>query len=281
MFLVKNMNNKNNISIEELEKIAKKIRYNIVKMVGLANSGHPGGSLSAADIMVALYFKIMNISPENQNNKNRDRFVLSKGHASPVIYSVLAEKGFFDSEELWKFRKIGALLQGHPNIKIPGIEVNTGSLGHGFSVAVGMALGCKVDKLNNYVYTLLGDGECQEGQIWEGAMAAHHYKLDNLIAIVDRNKLQIDGCTEDVMCLGNLAEKFKAFGWDTYEINGHNFEEIIKTFEIAKSNKNGKPKVIIANTIKGKGVSFMENNVNFHGKAPNSEELEQALKELS
>jgi len=270
-----------NISIDELKTISKKIRYNIVKMIALANSGHPGGSLSATDIVVSLYYSIMNIDPKNPNKKDRDRFVLSKGHASPVIYSVLAELGFFDKEELWKFRQTEALLQGHPNIKIPGIEANTGSLGHGISVAVGMALGCKLDNLNNTVYTILGDGECQEGQVWEAAMAAHHYKLDNLIGLVDRNKLQIDGCTEEVMGLDDLSEKFKAFGWDIYEIDGHDYNQIITTINTAKSQKNGKPKMIIANTVKGKGVSFMENNVGFHGKAPNKEELEQALRELS
>ncbi|WP_421077708.1 transketolase [Methanothermococcus sp. Ax23] len=270
-----------NIEIEELKQIAKKVRYNVVKMIGLAESGHPGGSLSATDIIVALYYKLMNHDPKNPNKEDRDRFVLSKGHCCPALYAVLAELGYFDEDELWKLRKTGALLQGHPSIKTPGIEANTGSLGHGFSVAVGMALGCRLDKLDNHVYVLLGDGECQEGQVWEAAMAASHYKLDNLIGFVDRNRLQIDGCTEDVMCLGDLKEKFKAFGWDVFEIDGHNFEQIIETVEKAKSMKNGKPKMIIANTVKGKGVSFMENNVGFHGKAPNKEELEQALKELS
>ncbi|MDK2789636.1 MAG: transketolase [Methanothermococcus sp.] len=273
------MENKN-VEISELKEIAKKIRYNIVKMIGLAESGHPGGSLSATDIIVALYFKIMNHDPKNPKMENRDRFVLSKGHACPALYATLAELGYFDKEELWKLRKLGALLQGHPSIEIPGIEVNTGSLGHGFSSAVGIALGCKLDKLDNHVYVLLGDGECQEGQVWEAAMAAYHYKLDNLIGFVDRNRLQIDGCTEDVMCLGELKNKFKGFEWDVFEIDGHNFEEIIATVEKAKSMKNGRPKMIIANTVKGKGVSFMENNVGFHGKAPNKEQLEQALKEL-
>ncbi|AEH07167.1 transketolase [Methanothermococcus okinawensis] len=266
--------------IEDLKQIAKKIRYDVVKMIGLAESGHPGGSLSSTDIIVALYYKLMNHDPKNPNKKDRDRFVLSKGHCCPALYAVLAELGYFDKDELWKLRKTGALLQGHPNIKIPGIEANTGSLGQGFSVAVGMALGCRIDKLNNNVYVLLGDGECQEGQVWEAAMAAFHYKLDNLIGIVDRNKLQIDGCTEDVMCLGDLREKFKAFGWDVFEIDGHDFKQIVDTIEKAKSMKNGKPKMIVANTIKGKGVSFMENNVGFHGKAPNKEELKIALKEL-
>ncbi|EHP84008.1 transketolase [Methanotorris formicicus] len=268
------------MEIEELKKIAKSVRYNIVKMVGLAKSGHPGGSLSATDIIVALYFKIMKHDPKNPQMKDRDRFVLSKGHSCPALYAVLAECGYFDKEKLWKLRRLDGLLQGHPSIDIPGIEVSTGSLGQGFSASVGMALGCRLDKLNNYVYVLLGDGECQEGQVWEAAMAAAHYKLDNLIGFVDRNRLQIDGNTEEVMALGDLKEKFKAFGWDVFEIDGHNFEEIINTVEEAKKMKNGKPKMIIANTIKGKGVSFMENNVGFHGKAPNEEQLEIALKEL-
>jgi len=270
-----------NTDLEELKTIAKKIRYNVVKMIGLAKSGHPGGSLSATDIIVTLYYKIMNHDPKNPEKKGRDIFVLSKGHACPALYAVLAELGYFDKEELWKLRKVGALLQGHPSISIPGVEASTGSLGQGFSVAVGIALGCKLDGLNNTVYVLLGDGECQEGQVWEAAMAASHYKLDNLIGFVDRNRLQIDGCTEDVMRLDDLKEKFKAFGWDVFEIDGHNFKEIINTVNTAKSLKNGRPKMIIANTIKGKGVSFMEDNIGFHGKAPNEEQLEKALKELS
>ncbi|ACV24438.1 transketolase [Methanocaldococcus fervens] len=270
----------NNLEIKDLEKIARKVRYNIVKMVGLAKSGHPGGSLSATDIIVALYFKLMNYDPKNPYKKDRDRFVLSKGHAAPALYAVLAELGLIEEEELWKLRRLEGKLQGHPSMDTPGVEICTGSLGQGFSASVGMALGCRLDKLNNYVYVLLGDGECQEGIVWEAAMAAAHYKLDNLIAFIDRNKLQIDGCTEDVMSLGDLKAKFEAFGWDVFEIDGHNFEEIINTVEKAKSLKNGKPKMIIAHTIKGKGVSFMENNVSFHGKAPNEEQLKQALEEL-
>lgn len=270
----------NNLEIKDLEKIARKVRYKIVKMVGLAKSGHPGGSLSATDIIVTLYFKIMNYSPDNPYKKDRDRFVLSKGHAAPALYAVLSELGIIEEEELWKLRRLEGKLQGHPSMDTPGVEICTGSLGQGFSAAVGMALGCRLDKLNNYVYVLLGDGECQEGIVWEAAMAAAHYKLDNLIAFIDRNKLQIDGCTEDVMSLGDIKAKFEAFGWDVFEIDGHNFEEIINTVEKAKTLKNGKPKMIIAYTIKGKGVSFMENNVGFHGKAPNEEQLKQALEEL-
>ncbi|WP_457611775.1 transketolase [Methanocaldococcus sp.] len=266
------------MDIKKLEEIAKRVRYKIVKMVGLAKSGHPGGSLSATDIMVALYFHIMDYDP---NKKERDRFVLSKGHAAPALYAILSELGIIEEEELWKLRRLEGKLQGHPSMDTPGVEICTGSLGQGFSASVGMALGYKLDKIDKNIYVLLGDGECQEGIVWEAAMAAAHYKLDNLIAIVDRNMLQIDGNTEEVMSLGDLKEKFRAFGWDTFEIDGHNFKEIIETIEKAKSLKNDKPKAIIAKTIKGKGVSFMENNVSFHGKAPNEEQLKQALKELS
>lgn len=282
MFLksVKRMKNTKNLTFEELAAKSKSLRYNIVKMIGLAESGHPGGSLSAIDIITALYYNIMGYDPKNPEFKSRDRFILSKGHACPALYVSLADLGYFKEEELWNLRQLGALLQGHPTIEIPGIEVNTGSLGQGFSSSVGVAIGCKLNKYENNVFVLLGDGECQEGQVWEAAMAAAHYKLDNLIGFVDRNKLQIDGCTEDVMCLADLKAKFAGFGFDVFEIEGHNFEEIIKTAELAKSMKNGKPKMIIANTIKGKGVSFMENNVGFHGKAPNKEELEKALTEL-
>ncbi|CAB3289006.1 Putative transketolase N-terminal section [Methanocaldococcus lauensis] len=275
------VNKVNKDEIEKLKKIAKRVRYKIVKMVGLAKSGHPGGSLSATDIIVALYFKIMNYDPKNPYKKDRDRFVLSKGHAAPALYAVLSELGIIEEEELWKLRRLEGKLQGHPSMDTPGVEICTGSLGQGFSASVGMALGCRLDKLNNYIYVLLGDGECQEGIVWEAAMAASHYKLDNLIAFVDRNKLQIDGNTEDVMSLGDLKAKFEAFGWDVFEIDGHNFEEIINTVEKAKSLKNGKPKMIIAYTVKGKGVSFMEHNVGFHGKAPNEEQLKKALEELS
>ncbi|MBA2847010.1 transketolase [Methanococcus maripaludis] len=274
------MKNTKNLNFEELAVKSKSLRYNIVKMIGLAESGHPGGSLSAIDIVTSLYYNIMNYDPKDPKQDSRDRFILSKGHACPTLYVTLADLGYFKEEELWSLRQLGALLQGHPTIEIPGIEVNTGSLGQGFSSSVGVAIGCKLNKYENNVFVLLGDGECQEGQVWEAAMAAAHYKLDNLIGFVDRNKLQIDGCTEDVMCLLDLKAKFSAFGFDVFEIDGHNFEEIVKTAELAKTMKNGKPKMIIANTVKGKGVSFMENNVGFHGKAPNKEELEKALAEL-
>ncbi|WP_459200983.1 transketolase [Methanococcus sp. CF] len=274
------MKNTQNLNFDELSAKSKSLRYNIVKMIGLAESGHPGGSLSAIDIITALYYNIMSYDPKNPKLDSRDRFILSKGHACPALYTTLADLGYFNEEELWNLRQLGALLQGHPTIEIPGIEVNTGSLGQGFSSSVGVAIGCKLNKYENNVFVLLGDGECQEGQVWEASMAAAHYKLDNLIGFVDRNKLQIDGCTEDVMCLGDLKAKFFAFGFDVFEIDGHDFKEIIKTVELAKSMKNGKPKMIVANTVKGKGVSFMENNVGFHGKAPNKDELQKALAEL-
>jgi len=274
------MKDTKNMTFDELKAKSKSLRHDIVKMIGIAESGHPGGSLSAIDIIVSVFYKMMNFDPKNPELESRDRFILSKGHACPALYVTLADFGYFDREELWSLRQLGALLQGHPTIEIPGIEVNTGSLGQGFSSSVGVAIGCKLNKYENNVFVLLGDGECQEGQVWEAAMAASHYKLDNLIGFVDRNRLQIDGCTEDVMCLMDLKAKFHAFGFDVFEIDGHDYEQIIKTAETAKSMKNGKPKMIIANTIKGKGVSFMENNVNFHGKAPNKEELEKALKEL-
>jgi len=274
------MKDTKNMTFDELKAKSKSLRHDIIKMIGIAESGHPGGSLSAIDIIVSVFYKMMNFDPKNPELESRDRFILSKGHACPALYVTLADFGYFDREELWSLRQLGALLQGHPTIEIPGVEVNTGSLGQGFSSSVGVAIGCKLNKYENNVFVLLGDGECQEGQVWEAAMAASHYKLDNLIGFVDRNRLQIDGCTEDVMCLMDLKAKFHAFGFDVFEIDGHDYEQIVKTAETAKAMKNGKPKMIIANTIKGKGVSFMENNVNFHGKAPNKEELEKALKEL-
>ncbi len=265
------------MEIEKLKEIAKRVRIKILKMCCLAKSGHPGGSLSSVEILVSLYFKLMDFSLDK---KDRDRFVLSKGHAAPALYAVISELGIIEEEELWKLRRLEGKLQGHPSIETPGVEISTGSLGQGFSASVGMALGYKLDGINKYVYVLLGDGECQEGIVWEAAMAAAHYKLDNLIAFVDRNWLQIDGHTEDVMGLEKIAEKFRSFNWDVFEINGNDFEEIIKTVERAKNMRNRRPKVIIAYTTKGKGVSFMENNVAFHGKPPTDEQLKQALKEL-
>jgi len=264
--------------IIELKGISKKIRKSILEMLYKAGSGHPGGSLSATDILVALYFHKMKIDSENPKLKDRDRFVLSKGHACPLLYAILAELGFFPKEELDKLRKIDSLLQGHPSFSTPGVEVNTGSLGQGLSIANGMALACRLDNLKNKVYVLLGDGEVQEGQIWEAAMTAAHYKLDNLIAILDHNGLQIDGFVKDVKNVEPLKDKFQAFGWEVIEIDGHNFEEIIKALDDADKIK--KPVMIIANTIKGKGVKFMENKCEWHGKTPCKEELDKALSNL-
>ncbi|HID72144.1 MAG TPA: transketolase [Thermoplasmata archaeon] len=268
------------MKIKELESIALQIRKDIVKMIYLAGSGHPGGSLSAVEIYVALYFKIMRHDPENPKWVDRDRFVASKGHSAPALYSVLARSGYFSLDELWKLRKTGEMLQGHPCMKkVPGVDMSTGSLGQGLSAACGIAMGLKLDRKSSYVYALLGDGEMQSGNIWEAAAAASHYKLDNLIAILDRNHLQIDGSTERVMSIEPIAFRWKSFGWHTLEIDGHNFQEILDAVEKAKSIK-GKPTVIIAHTVKGKGVSFMEGSLSFHGKAPTKEQYEQAIYEL-
>lgn len=268
-------------NIEELEKISKEIRKDIIEEVYSAKSGHPGGALSIADILSVLYFYEMNINPEKPQDENRDRFILSKGHASPALYAVLAEKGYFPKEDLKKFRKLGSYLQGHPDMKhIPGVDMSTGSLGQGLSVANGIAMMSKLDKKGIRVYCLVGDGEIEEGQIWEAAMSAAQYKLDNLCLIVDNNNLQIDGTIEEVMNSKPIAEKFKSFGFTVMNIDGHDYEEIINAFEVAREIK-GKPTVIIAKTIKGKGVSFMENQVDWHGKAPSEEEYTQAMKELS
>lgn len=268
-------------NIEELEKISKEIRKDIIEEVYSAKSGHPGGALSIADILSVLYFYEMNINPQKPKDENRDRFILSKGHASPALYAVLAEKGYFPKEDLKKFRKLGSYLQGHPDMKhIPGVDMSTGSLGQGLSVANGIAMMSKLDKKGIRVYCLVGDGEIEEGQIWEAAMSAAQYKLDNLCLIVDNNNLQIDGTIEEVMNSKPIAEKFKSFGFTVMNIDGHDYEEIINAFEVAREIK-GKPTVIIAKTIKGKGVSFMENQVDWHGKAPSEEEYTQAMKELS
>lgn len=269
-----------NLSTNELKHVANQIRQDIVVMVNAAGSGHPGGSLSAADIMASLYFGEMNIDPENPKKADRDRFVLSKGHAAPVAYATLARRGYFDPEELIHLRKIGHMLQGHPNMTyVPGIDMSTGSLGQGISAAVGMALAGKLDNASYRTYTLLGDGELNEGLVWEAAMSAAHYKLDNLVAIVDYNGLQIDGPNEEVMGIKPVDKKFESFGWHVITIDGHDFEEIAKAFETARSVK-GKPSVIIATTVKGKGVSFMENQASWHGTAPNQEQVDQAIAEL-
>lgn len=265
---------------EELKVHAKNIRRNIVTEVYSAKSGHPGGSLSAADILTELYFEQMDINKDNVNTIDRDRFVLSKGHASPLSYATLAEKGFIEVEDLKGFRHIDSKLQGHPNMNyVPGVDMSTGSLGQGISCAVGMAITNKVDGNNHRIYALLGDGECEEGEVWEAAMAASHYKLDNLCAILDYNHLQIDGNIEDVISPEPFMSKFEAFGWNVLDVNGHDFDELRNTFEQAKQVKD-KPTVIIAHTIKGKGVSFMENNYAWHGAAPNQEQYEQAMEEL-
>lgn len=267
--------------MEELKKIAKEIRKGIIEEVYQAQSGHPGGSLSITDILTVLYFKEMNIDPQNPNWEDRDRFVLSKGHCSPALYATLASRGFFSIEELKTFRKIDSKLQGHPDRKhIPGVDMTTGSLGQGLSAANGMAISAKLDNKSYRVYCVLGDGEIEEGQIWEAAMTANKYHLDNLCVIVDNNNLQIDGKVEEVMSPYPIDEKFRSFGFEVIKIDGHNIEEIIKAFEVAK-NVKGKPTCIIASTIKGKGVSFMENQASWHGKAPNEEQYKQAMQELS
>lgn len=268
--------------IKELQKLSDENRLNVLKMVYNAQSGHIGGALSSADIMTVLYNQCMHVCPkcsEAKDYNNRDRFVLSKGHASAMLYSVLAQRGFFPKEELMSFRIFGSRLQGHPLPICPGVEVATGSLGQGLSIGCGIAMGLKLDKNPANVFVLMGDGELQEGSIWEGFMHATHRKLDSLIAIIDRNRLQIDGCTETVKSLDPLDEKIKAFNWDVIEIDGHNIEEIYNAVEKAKTNN--KPTAIIANTLKGKGVSFMENNAGWHGKAPSKDDFEKAVLELS
>lgn len=258
---------------------ANNIRKNIVKMVANAKSGHPGGSLSAADIMTVLYFEEMNINEDNVDSIDRDRFVLSKGHASPCLYAALAERGLLH-EDLLTFRKLNSNLQGHPNMNsVAGVDMSTGSLGQGISAAVGMAIANKLGKNDHRVYAMLGDGECEEGQVWEAAMAASHYHLDNLCAIVDFNGLQIDGNVQNVMDPTPIDKKFEAFGWNTINIDGHDFDDIRNAFKVARECK-GKPTMILAHTIKGKGVSYMENAANWHGVAPNEEQLKIALEEL-
>ena len=267
--------------ISFLKEKAKEIRKSIVSMITEAKSGHPGGSLSATDILTALYFSEMNVDLANPKMEGRDRFVLSKGHAAPAIYATLAEKGYFSKDELMTLRKFGSRLQVHPDMKkLPGIEISTGSLGQGLSVANGMALNAKIFDENYRTYVVLGDGEIQEGQIWEAAMTAAHYKLDNLCAFLDSNNLQIDGNVSEIMGVEPLDKKWEAFGWNVIKIDGHDFEQILSALDKAREFK-GKPTMIIAKTIKGKGVSFMENVCGFHGVAPTLEELERALAELA
>mgnify|MGYP003681894189 CR=1 FL=1 len=260
--------------------MAKKLRRHVITMIAAAGSGHPGGSLSAADIVTALYFKVLHHNPKNPQWQDRDRFILSKGHAAPILYAALAESGYFPVEELATLRKLDSRLQGHTDRNLtPGVEMSAGSLGQGLSFSVGVALAGKLDSRGYRVYALLSDGECDEGQTWEAALSAAHFKLDNLTAIVDCNQIQLSGWTRDIMNLEPLNQKWQAFGWHTIDIDGHDFDQILVAFQEAKKTKT-KPTVIIAHTIKGKGVSFMENNVAFHGKAPTPEEAERALKEL-
>ena len=263
-----------------LNEIASIIRREIVTMIHGAKSGHPGGSLSAVEILTALYFDEMNIDPTNPKMEDRDRFVLSKGHAAPVLYATLAERGFFDKKELAGFRKFGAMLQGPPAMNtVQGVDMSTGSLGQGFPAACGMAMGSKLDNAPWNVYAILGDGEIQEGIVWEATMSAAHYKLDNLIVFLDYNGLQIDGNIESVMNVNPIEGKFKSFGWNVITIDGHDYDQIFAALDIAKDTV-GKPTIIIAKTIKGKGVSFMENQASWHGSALNDAELKQALLDL-
>lgn len=270
----------NIFGVAELRNISNKLRLHVLEMTYIAKSGHPGGSLSSAELIAVLYFRIMNHNPSDPLWVDRDRFILSKGHAAPILYAALAESGYFSVDKLLTLRKMGSMLQGHPvRGKVPGVEMSTGSLGQGLSMACGMAISGKMDMRQYRVYCLLGDGELQSGQNWEAAMFAHQYKLNNLIAIVDRNHFQITGDTEDVMGIDPLAEKWIAFGWDVITINGHDIQQIIESLEKAKKSKI-KPTVIIMDTIKGKGVSFMENNIEFHGRACSVDEYNTAIKEL-
>ena len=268
------------LSLTQMEAMAKTLRRHIISMLGKAGSGHPGGSLSAVEILIALYFRVLRHKPQDPNWPDRDRFILSKGHAAPVLYATLSESGYFSVEELSTLRQMDSRLQGHTDRTVtPGVEMSAGSLGQGLSFAIGVALAGRLNSLQYRAYVLLGDGECDEGQVWEGAMAAAHFKLDNLVAIVDRNEQQIDGWTCDVMELEPFNSKWQSFGWHVIKVDGHDLTQLIDAFNQAKLVK-GQPTVIIAHTTKGKGVSFMENNPNFHGKAPNAEEVEIALKEL-
>ncbi|MBP7089114.1 MAG: transketolase [Candidatus Omnitrophica bacterium] len=265
--------------IKFLKTKANKVRKSVIEMLAKAGSGHPGGSLSSTEIITCLYFEIMRHNPKEPTWPQRDRFHLSKGHCCPAVYAALALSGYFPSEKLSTLRKLGSTLQGHPDRRVPGIEVASGSLGQGLSVSLGMALAGKIDKQDFRVYCLMGDGEIQEGNIWEAAMAAAHYKLDNLCGIVDYNGFQIDGRTEEIMNLEPLTKKWEAFGWQVLECNGHNIKELLEAFNKAKTVQL-KPTVIIAHTVKGKGISFMEHVVDFHGRAPTEEESKIALREL-
>lgn len=272
---------KKDITIAELQEQAKIVRKTILTMIHTAQSGHPGGSLSAADIMTALFFRELNVDPRNPKWEDRDRFVLSKGHVCPVLYTCLGLRGYFDEKEFATLRKEGSILQGHPDMKrCPGIDISTGSLGQGLSVAVGMAIAGKRDHKDYRVFALIGDGESNEGQIWEAIETASKYELDNLVIILDQNGLQNDGACNDIMPSRDMKKKFEAFGCDVQTINGHNMKEIVDALDTVRVNRCKKPNCIVAKTVKGKGVSFMENVVAWHGMAPNDEQYEQAMKEV-
>lgn len=268
-------------SIEELADISWQLRRDVIDILYKVKSGHPGGSLSIAEILTVLYFNIMNVDPKNPEMMERDRFILSKGHGAPMYYAALAMRGYFERSELFTLRQMGSMLQGHPDMKkTPGVDMSSGSLGQGLSVGCGMALVSKLEGLNNRVFVLLGDGELNEGQIWEAAMAASKFKLDNLIAVLDYNKVQLDGLTGDIMPMEPMVDKWRSFNWNTYDVCGHNLENLIKVFEMALQNK-GKPTIIIAETIKGKGVSFMENRYEWHGNVLSSDDYEIACQDLN
>jgi len=268
------------LSLQEMEASARVIRRHIVEMTAAAGSGHPGGSLSAVEVLTALYFRVLRHNPSDPHWLDRDRFILSKGHCVPVLYSVLAEAGYFDVKELQTFRKVGSLLQGHCHVMTPGVEQCAGSLGQGLSFGIGAALAGRLDGRDYTVYVMIGDGECDEGQVWEAAMAASHFGLDNLVAIVDRNMIQNDRHTSEAMEIEPIADKWASFGWKVSEIDGHDLAQVVDALEAARK-QDGERHAIIAHTTKGKGVSFMEDNPEFHGKAPNPEQLQKALQELS
>lgn len=269
------------VDIDAIRTMARRMRLDIVDMISKAGSGHPGGSLSSADIVAALYFGVMNHDPQRPQWPERDRFVLSKGHAAPLLYSALANAGYFGRDHLNTLRQLGSILQGHPDSKkVPGVEVSTGSLGQGLSIANGIALGLRAAGSASTVYCLMGDGELQEGQVWEAAMSAAHYKIDNLVAIVDHNGLQIDGACADVMDVGDIGAKFEAFGWVVTGVDGHDIPALVEALARAKSVR-GAPAILVCRTVKGKGVSFMENDADWHGKAPDEEQTACAVTELS
>jgi transketolase len=272
--------NKFDLPVADLKEMAKKLRRHVITMIATAGSGHPGGSLSAADIITALYFKAMRYNPEDPHWPDRDRFILSKGHAAPILYAALAEAGYFPVGELATLRKLDSRLQGHTDMRFtPGVEMSAGSLGMGLSFGVGVALAARLDSRTYRTYVLLSDGECEEGQTWEAALSAAQFRLDNMTAIIDNNGIQLSGRTCDIMNLEPLARKWEAFGWNVIDVDGHDLDRLLSAYHEAENTKGG-PTVVVAQTIKGKGVSFMENNVAFHGKAPTPEETERALKEL-